>query len=103
MGGIVIDIWEKSNFFQIIWITKSAKTDFCSGRALKAPSSCGLKYVFFMVIARYVKSFPDDVLRKYEGLSETADESNLIYFAWYGSDINIKAAAKYCRHDHRLL
>ena len=56
-----------------------------------------------MVIARYVKSFPDDVLRKYEGLSETADESNLIYLAWYGSDINIKAAAKYCRHDHRLL
>ena len=34
---------------------------------------------------------------------ETADENNLIYFAWYGSDINIKAAAKYCTHDHRIL
>ena len=38
MGGIVIDIWEKSNFFRAIWITKRCqKRNFCSGGALKAP------------------------------------------------------------------
>ena len=44
MGGIVIDIWEKSNFFWVIWITKRCqKRDFCSGGALKAaPLMVGL-------------------------------------------------------------
>ena len=59
--------------------------------------------MFLMVIEKFVKSFPNVPPRKYEGLSKTADENNLIYFAWYGSDINIKAAAKYCTHDHRIL
>ena len=32
MGGIVIDIWEKSNFFRLFGSQKGAKKrDFCSG------------------------------------------------------------------------
>ena len=38
MGGIVIDIWEKSNFFGSFGSQKGAqKRNFCSGGALKAP------------------------------------------------------------------
>ena len=38
MGGIVIDLLEKSTFFWVIWITKRCqKQGFYSGRALKAP------------------------------------------------------------------
>ena len=37
MGGIAIDIWEKSNFW-VNWITKRCqKHNFSLGQALKAP------------------------------------------------------------------
>ena len=56
MGGIVIDIWEKSNFFGSFGSQKVAKKrDFCSGGALKAPPlmvglSLGLnKYQIFLL------------------------------------------------------
>ena len=60
-----------------------------------------LKYVFLWLLIDLLNQ--DDAPRKYEGLSETAAESNLIYLAWHGSDIYIKAAAKYWTHDHRIL
>ena len=38
MGGIVIDIWEKSNFCGAFGSQKGAKKrNFCSGGALNAP------------------------------------------------------------------
>ena len=48
MEGIVIDIWEKSNFFRINWITKMyQKRNFSSGGAFKAPlPHVGLTYIF---------------------------------------------------------
>ena len=37
MGGIVIDIWEKSNFFWSFGSQKGANAIFVQGGALKAP------------------------------------------------------------------
>ena len=64
MGGILIDIWEKSNFFGSLGSQKCQKRNFCSGGTLKAPPPHGrvkLKMCFFLMQKKYQITITENI------------------------------------------